>query len=237
MTTTTRVIGQSVVRGEGPDKVTGRSIYAADISLPGMLWGKVLRSPFPPRPHRQHRYCSGQGRARSARGDHRRRLARLPGWAPAAGHAGAGPRRGALRRRKGGGGCRRDRGGRRGGAAAHRRGVRGTGRRFRCPRGYGAGRADAASGVVGLRGTAAAGVGHQQRVRPHHLGPGRRGPGIRRGRPGVRAHVQRPADAPGLHRTACLRGKHGGVGASTGVGQQQGPLPPSGTAGSRMGHR
>ena len=47
MTTTTRAIGQSVVRGEGPDKVTGRSIYAADVSLPGMLWGKVLRSPFP----------------------------------------------------------------------------------------------------------------------------------------------------------------------------------------------
>ncbi len=47
MTTTTRAIGQSAVRGEGPDKVTGRSVYAADISLPGMLWGKVLRSPFP----------------------------------------------------------------------------------------------------------------------------------------------------------------------------------------------
>ena len=47
MTTTTRAIGQSVVRGEGPDKVTGRTIYAADVSLPGMLWGKVLRSPFP----------------------------------------------------------------------------------------------------------------------------------------------------------------------------------------------
>ena len=47
MTTTTRAIGQSVVRGEGPDKVTGRSIYAADVALPGMLWGKVLRSPFP----------------------------------------------------------------------------------------------------------------------------------------------------------------------------------------------
>ena len=47
MTTTTRAIGQSVVRGEGPDKVTGKSIYAADVSLPGMLWGKVLRSPFP----------------------------------------------------------------------------------------------------------------------------------------------------------------------------------------------
>ena len=47
MTTTTRAIGLSVVRGEGPDKVTGKSVYAADVSLPGMLWGKVLRSPFP----------------------------------------------------------------------------------------------------------------------------------------------------------------------------------------------
>ncbi len=40
-------IGQSVVRGEGPDKVTGKSVYAADVTLPGMLWGKALRSPFP----------------------------------------------------------------------------------------------------------------------------------------------------------------------------------------------
>ena len=47
MTTTTRAIGQSVVRGEGPDKVTGKSVYAADVTLPGMLWGKALRSPFP----------------------------------------------------------------------------------------------------------------------------------------------------------------------------------------------
>jgi len=47
MTTSTRAIGLSVVRGEGPDKVTGKSVYAADVSLPGMLWGKALRSPFP----------------------------------------------------------------------------------------------------------------------------------------------------------------------------------------------
>ena len=40
-------IGQSVARGEGADKVTGRSVYAADVSLPGMLWGQALRSPFP----------------------------------------------------------------------------------------------------------------------------------------------------------------------------------------------
>ena len=47
MTTSARAIGQPVVRGEGPDKVTGKSVYAADVSLPGMLWGKALRSPFP----------------------------------------------------------------------------------------------------------------------------------------------------------------------------------------------
>ncbi len=41
------VIGTPVSRAEGPDKVTGRSIYAADIQLPGLLWGKILRSPHP----------------------------------------------------------------------------------------------------------------------------------------------------------------------------------------------
>ena len=41
------VIGQPVTRGEGPDKVSGSARYAADVHLPGMLWGKVLRSPFP----------------------------------------------------------------------------------------------------------------------------------------------------------------------------------------------
>lgn len=47
MTTTYSTIGQSVVRGEGADKVSGQAVYAADITLPGMLWGQVLRSPFP----------------------------------------------------------------------------------------------------------------------------------------------------------------------------------------------
>jgi len=40
------VVGQSIPREEGPDKVTGQSVYAADVQLPGILWGKVLRSPF-----------------------------------------------------------------------------------------------------------------------------------------------------------------------------------------------
>ena len=40
-------VGLPIVRGEGPDKVSGKALYAADVVLPGMLWGKVLRSPFP----------------------------------------------------------------------------------------------------------------------------------------------------------------------------------------------
>jgi len=41
------VVGKRVQRVEGFDKVTGDSEYIADIYLPGMLIGKVLRSPFP----------------------------------------------------------------------------------------------------------------------------------------------------------------------------------------------
>ena len=40
-------IGQPVPQEEGPEKVSGRALYAADVLLPGMLWGKVLRSPYP----------------------------------------------------------------------------------------------------------------------------------------------------------------------------------------------
>jgi 4-hydroxybenzoyl-CoA reductase subunit alpha len=40
-------IGQPAGHIEGPAKVTGRARYAADVTLPGMLWGKCLRSPFP----------------------------------------------------------------------------------------------------------------------------------------------------------------------------------------------
>jgi len=47
MTASPSVIGASVPRIEGPEKVTGRAQYAADISLPGMLWGRILRSPHP----------------------------------------------------------------------------------------------------------------------------------------------------------------------------------------------
>ncbi len=40
-----RVIGTRPIRHDGADKVTGRARYGADYSFPGMLHGKVLRSP------------------------------------------------------------------------------------------------------------------------------------------------------------------------------------------------
>ena len=38
-------IGQRTIRPDGSDKVTGRAAYAADTTMTGMIWGKVLRSP------------------------------------------------------------------------------------------------------------------------------------------------------------------------------------------------
>lgn len=40
-----RIVGTRPIRHDGTDKVTGRAHYSADISLPGMLWGRILRSP------------------------------------------------------------------------------------------------------------------------------------------------------------------------------------------------
>jgi CO/xanthine dehydrogenase Mo-binding subunit len=41
-----KIIGTPTQRLEGPEKVSGRAIYATDVSLPDMLWCKVLRSPI-----------------------------------------------------------------------------------------------------------------------------------------------------------------------------------------------
>ena len=40
-----KVIGTRPIRHDGADKVTGRAKYGADYAFPGMLFGKVLRSP------------------------------------------------------------------------------------------------------------------------------------------------------------------------------------------------
>ena len=41
------VVGTSPIRHDGMDKVTGRAQYGIDTDLPGMLFGKILRSPHP----------------------------------------------------------------------------------------------------------------------------------------------------------------------------------------------
>jgi CO/xanthine dehydrogenase Mo-binding subunit len=45
--TNNKWIGQRTIRPDGVDKVTGRAAYAADSTMPGMIWAKVLRSPHP----------------------------------------------------------------------------------------------------------------------------------------------------------------------------------------------
>ena len=41
-----RIIGTKVPRLDGPDKSTGRAKYSYDYFQPGMLFGKILRSPY-----------------------------------------------------------------------------------------------------------------------------------------------------------------------------------------------
>lgn len=41
----TRLVGTGYLKVDGPDKVTGRTLFADDLVLPRMLWCKLLRSP------------------------------------------------------------------------------------------------------------------------------------------------------------------------------------------------
>ena len=41
------VIGTRVHNVDGPEKVTGTARYTFDMTLPNMLYGKILRSPYP----------------------------------------------------------------------------------------------------------------------------------------------------------------------------------------------
>jgi xanthine dehydrogenase YagR molybdenum-binding subunit len=41
------LLGTAVKRLDGPDKVTGRAKYTYDINRPGMIYGKLVRSPLP----------------------------------------------------------------------------------------------------------------------------------------------------------------------------------------------
>lgn len=41
------ILGSRVPRLDGPAKVSGQARYSTDVRLPGMLYGKILRSPYP----------------------------------------------------------------------------------------------------------------------------------------------------------------------------------------------
>ncbi|HVA82101.1 MAG TPA: molybdopterin cofactor-binding domain-containing protein, partial [Candidatus Binataceae bacterium] len=41
------IVGQEIARVDGPAKATGAARYTYDITLPGMLYGAILRSPYP----------------------------------------------------------------------------------------------------------------------------------------------------------------------------------------------
>jgi CO/xanthine dehydrogenase Mo-binding subunit len=42
-----KTIGRGQPRIDGPERVTGRAVYTYDVHLPGMLYARVLRSPYP----------------------------------------------------------------------------------------------------------------------------------------------------------------------------------------------
>ena len=56
---TGKIVGVPTPRVEGEGKVTGEAVYAVDVTLPDMLWGKTLRSPDSLRPHQAHRHQPG----------------------------------------------------------------------------------------------------------------------------------------------------------------------------------
>src|SRR6266850_7100106 len=42
-----RIIGKPIGRVDGIEKVSGEARYSGDVSVPGLVWGKALRSPLP----------------------------------------------------------------------------------------------------------------------------------------------------------------------------------------------
>ena len=63
----TTMVGKRQPRVDGYELVSGRAVYPSDVSLPGMLFGAVLRSPHPNAVVKARRYTRGRtdaGRAR-----------------------------------------------------------------------------------------------------------------------------------------------------------------------------
>ena len=78
MTKQYKVIGTRPIRHDGVDKVTGRAIYTATTcNLPGMLHGKILRSPHAHAKIKSIDTSARREAARRAGRRHRRRLSRI----------------------------------------------------------------------------------------------------------------------------------------------------------------
>ena len=61
------LLGTAVKRLDGPDKVTGRARYTYDINRPGMIYGKMVRSPYRARARRVGRSRPPRRRRRASR--------------------------------------------------------------------------------------------------------------------------------------------------------------------------
>ena len=80
------VVGTRPIRHDGADKVTGRAQYGADIQLPGLLFGKILRSPHAHARIKSIDASRALGASRCESGGHLCRF--LPTWRPAGRHRG-----------------------------------------------------------------------------------------------------------------------------------------------------
>ena len=206
-----KVVGTRPIRHDGLDKVTGRANYGADLSLPGMLHGVILRSPHAHA--RIKKIDVSKALAMPGRqGDRDRR--RLPGDRErrdggrrephrSEGSAGEhhGPGQGPLSRP-----C--DRGRRRFDGRAGSRSLQDDRGRLRSPRARAEprararqGRADPARGPQGRRRAAAAGGRHQHHDAAREC-PGRRRRRVQERGRDRRGLVRGEHGPPGLHRAA-----------------------------------
>ena len=103
-----KIVGSSPVKHDGLDKVTGRAKFGADMFLPGMLVGKILRCAARARDHQVDRHLGGGEAARREGGDLPRRFPGDQGRHRRRRHDPQrhGAREGALRRPSGGRGRR-----------------------------------------------------------------------------------------------------------------------------------
>ena len=76
------VVGKSVERTDGRVKVTGKAKYAGDLVAPGMLHGKLLRSPLAHAKILNIDTEQSQSASRRHRSHYRKRLSRDPLWHP-----------------------------------------------------------------------------------------------------------------------------------------------------------